>query len=56
MILCGDQMCHAGNIANGYEGVHRGNGFGSCNVDGGMVLELAHALDLIVANTWFTES
>ena len=55
MILCGDLNCHVGANADGFEDVHGGNGFGLRNVEGEMVLELAHALDLIVANTWFTK-
>jgi exonuclease III len=51
MILCGDLNCHAGTNADGFEDVHGGNGFGLRNVEGEMVLQLAHALDLIVANT-----
>jgi hypothetical protein len=56
MVLCGDLNCHVGANADGFGDVHGGNGFGLRNVEGEMVLELAHALDLIVANTWFTKA
>src|SRR5579864_5301661 len=56
MILCGDLNCHVGVNADGFEDVHGGNGFGLRNVEGEMVLEFVHALNLILANTWFTKA
>ena len=56
MVLGGYLNCHVGAEADGFEGVHEGRGFGSRNAEGEMMLEFAQALDLIVANTWFTKS
>ena len=44
---------HAGNDSSGYEGVHRGHGFGSRNDEGNRLLEMAESLDLFIDNTCF---
>ena len=42
-----------GSEIDGFEGVHRGFGFGKRNMEGEMILETADALNLVVLNTWF---
>ena len=42
-----------GSEINGFEGVHRGFGFGKRNMEGEMIFETADALNLAVLNTWF---
>jgi hypothetical protein len=44
-----------GATTDGFEGVHGGCGFGSRNAEGEMLLEFADAMDLTLANTWFTK-
>ncbi|HXJ94687.1 MAG TPA: reverse transcriptase domain-containing protein [Terriglobia bacterium] len=53
LIVCGDMNGHVGENAQGFEGVHGGNGFGERNVEGEMLLEFAEAMELAVVNTWF---
>ena len=36
--------------------MHIGFGFGIRNVEGGMILEIADALNFVVANTWFKKN
>ena len=53
VVVGGDFNCHVGADADGYDGVHGGQSFGQRNLEGEMFLELAGAMELIVANTWF---
>jgi hypothetical protein len=53
LVLCGDMNGHVGALADGFEGVHGGFGFGNRNVEGEMLLEFAEAKGLVVTNTWF---
>jgi hypothetical protein len=53
LLVCGDLNGHVGAEADGFEGVHGGLGFGNRNLEGEMILELADALNFVVANTWF---
>jgi len=52
-VLCGDFNSHVGSNVEGFEGVHGGHSYGSCNVGGEMLLEFADSMDLAVINTWF---
>ena len=51
--MCGDMNGHVGSGADGFEGVHEGNGFGIRNPEGEMLLEFADAMGLTISNTWF---
>ena len=53
LLICGDLNGHVGSEINGFEGVHRGFGFGKRNMEGEMIFETADALNLAVLNTWF---
>lgn len=53
LIVCGDMNGHVGSVADGFEGVHGGNGYGVRNVEGEMLLEFADAKELTVLNTVF---
>ena len=53
LVVCGDMNGHVGATSDGFEGVHGGFGHGVRNTEGEMLLELADAMDLVVANTWF---
>jgi len=53
LIVCGDFNCHVGDGVGGYEGVHGGSGFGERNLEGEMMLDVAEAMELVVANTCF---
>jgi hypothetical protein len=53
LIVCGDMNGHVGALANGFESVHGGRGFGERNAEGEMLLEFLCGMDMIVANTWF---
>ena len=53
VLVCGDLNGHVGAECDGYEGVHGGQGYGSRNVEGEMVLDFAVSMDLMVANTFF---
>ena len=44
---------HVGALADGYEGVHGGSGFGVRNTEGVRILEFGDALDMVVCNTMF---
>ena len=55
VIVCGDFNGHVGESADGFEEVHGGKGFGTRNVEGEMLLELATAMECCVVNTWFTK-
>ena len=49
----GDFNGHVGKRADGFEGVHGGNGFGERNLEGRRLLEFCDEKELCVANTWF---
>ena len=51
LVICGDFNGHARKVANGYEGVNGGHGYGLRNTEGERILEFAVAHDLVVANT-----
>ena len=53
IMLCGDMNGHIGRSSSDYEGVHGGNDFGTRNSEGGRILELGDAMDMIVCNTFF---
>lgn len=53
LVVCGDLNCHVGALAEGFESVHGGKGFGIRNVEGEMLLEFAVAMELCLVNTWF---
>jgi hypothetical protein len=55
VIICGDLNGHVGELIEGFEGVHGGNGYGARNLEGEMLLEFADLHSLMVANTWFTK-
>ena len=40
----------------GFEGVHKGFGFGKRNVEGEMILEFADVSNFVVANNWFKKN
>ena len=42
-----------GAAIDGFEGIDGGFGYGVRNTEGEMLLELADAMGLIIANTWF---
>ena len=44
-----------GNCAEGFEGVHGGNGIEKRNAEGRKLLEFCDEKELRVANTWFYE-
>ncbi|ESO06043.1 hypothetical protein HELRODRAFT_160158 [Helobdella robusta] len=54
VVLLGDLNGHVKADADGYEGVHRGWGYGIRNEKGCRVLELADAHSMVMGNTWFT--
>ena len=56
LMVCGDMNGHVGTGKDGFEGVHGGYGYGVRNTEGEMLLEFADAMDLVVANTWFTKA
>ena len=51
LFVCGDMNGHVGKEADGYHGVHGGNGFGSRNMEGDLLLEFACAMDLVILQT-----
>ena len=53
LVICGDFNGHLGKVANGYEGVYGGHGYGLRNTEGERILEFAVAHDLVVGNTHF---
>ena len=48
LFVCGDMNVYLGKEADGYHGVHGGNGFGSRNMEGELLLEFACAMDLVI--------
>jgi hypothetical protein len=53
LFIGGDLNGHVGSTRVGFEGVHRGFGYGSRNQEGEGILNFALAYDLIVGNTLF---
>jgi hypothetical protein len=53
LFIGGDLNGHLGCTRVGFEGVHRGFGYGSRNQEGESILNFALAYDLIIANTLF---
>ena len=54
LVICGDLNGHIGTLANGYEGVHGGYGYGLRNKEGEHILEFAAAHNLVVGKSYFT--
>ena len=52
IVSLGDFNGHVGKCAEGFEGVHGGNGVGKRNAEG-RLLEFCDERELCVANTWF---
>ena len=55
LFVCGVMNGHEGKESDGYHGVHGGNGFGSRNLEGELLLEFACAMELVIANTLFSK-
>ena len=55
LVICGDLNGHIGKLANGYEGVHGGYGYGLRNKEGEHILRFAVAHNLVVGNSYFTK-
>ena len=53
LFICGDLNGHIGAAASGFEGVHGGQAFGTRNVEGDRILEIATACELVVANSFY---
>ena len=53
LVICGNFNGHVGKVANGYEGVHGGHGYGLRNTEGERILEFAVAHNLVVGITHF---
>ena len=53
VVIGWDLNGHVGALAEGYEGVHGGSGFGVRNIEGVRILELGDAFDMVVYNTMF---
>ena len=53
LLVCGNFNGHVGKAAEGFNGVHGGCGFGSCNADGTRILDLCIAVNLAITNTYF---
>ena len=49
----GDFNDHVGKSAEGFEGIHGGNGIGKRNAEGRLLLDFCDQTELCVANTWF---
>ena len=50
-----DLSGHVGKYADGFEGVHGGNGIGEKNVEGRQLLEFCDKRELCVTDTWFNK-
>ena len=50
LFVCGDMNGHVGKGEDGYHGANGGNGFGSRNMEGGLLLKFVCAMDLVIAN------
>ena len=55
IVSLGDFNGHVGKCAEGFEGVHGGNGVGKRNAEG-RLLEFCDERELCVANTWFKKT
>ena len=53
VILGGDLSGHVSKDVNGYDGIHRGFGYGVGNLNGERILEIGSALDMVVSNMLF---
>ena len=54
LVICDKFNGHVGKVANGYEGVHCGHGYGLKNTEGECILEFAVVMhDLVVGKTHF---
>ena len=53
ILLGGDFNGHVGSRADGYEGIHGGQGIGVRNEEGRRLLEFCSQGSLVLANTWF---
>ena len=53
MFLFGDFNRHVRKCADGFEGVHGGNGISKTFAEGRRLLEFCDEKELCVANTWF---
>ena len=53
VVIGGDLNGHVGSLAEGYEGVHGGSGFGVRNTEGERILEFGNTSDMVVCNTMF---
>ena len=49
----GDFNGHVGKSAEGFEGIHGGNGIVKRNAEGRLLLDFCDQTELCVANTWF---
>jgi len=56
LVIGADMNGQVGADANGYEGIHGGYGYGVCNEEGNIFLEMVQGLDMIVVNTCFRKS
>ena len=56
IVSLGDFNGHVGKCAEGFEGVHRGNGVGKRNAEGKRLLEFCDERELCVASTWFKKT
>ena len=56
IVSLGDFNGHVGKYAEGFEGVHGGNGVGKRNAEGRRLLEFCDERELCVANTWFKKT
>ena len=56
IVSVGDFNGHVGKYAEGFEGVHGGNGVGKRNAEGRRLLEFCDERELCVANTWFKKT
>ena len=55
-IILGDFNGHVGRSANGYEGVHGGQGWGDRNKEGEKILEFADSFGMVIGNTFFKKN
>ena len=53
LMKCGDLNGHIGKLANGYEGVHGGYGYGLIYNDGENILKFSVANNLVAGNSYF---
>jgi hypothetical protein len=53
LMVGGDFNGHVGEEIDGFTGVHGGNGYGTRNAEGELLLEFAESLGLAIGNTWW---